>query len=298
MLQPRDCLIVALDFPTQAKALALVAALADSVSTYKIGLQLYTAAGPAVVQAVAATGAKIFLDLKLHDIPNTVAKAVAAAGELGVAMLTLHLSGGAAMVKAAVETKPPHLSLLGVTVLTSATQETLGEIGVQAELTEHVTHLGEMGSRSGIDGLITSPQEVALLRQRLGPQIMLVTPGVRPAWAAADDQKRFTTPRQAVDRGADYLVIGRPITAAADPRAAVERVVEELSRSGVSMLGALHVYDDLEPKPAALNMAVDEALVAAASVPVLRFYRWRRPSISFGYFGRYAEAASEARERE
>jgi orotidine-5'-phosphate decarboxylase len=228
-LAPRDRLIVALDFPSQAKALALVSALSGSISIYKIGLQLYTAAGPAIVQAVAATGAKIFLDLKLHDIPNTVAKAVAAAGELGVAMLSVHLSGGSAMLKAAGEAKPPHLSLLGVTMLTSATQETLGEIGVAAEMPEHVLRLAELGQQTGIDGLITSPREVGLLRQRLGSEIVLVTPGVRPAWAAADDQKRFTTPREAIKNGADYLVIGRPITAAADPRAAVERIVEELA---------------------------------------------------------------------
>ena len=228
-LTARDRLIVALDFPTQAKALALVSVLSDSVSTYKIGLQLYTVAGPAIVQAVAATGAKIFLDLKLHDIPNTVAKAVAAAGELGVRMLTVHLSGGGAMLKAAVAARAPNLSLLGVTVLTSATQETLGEIGVTASLENQVLRLAELGKNSGIDGLITSPQEVGLLREKLGPEITLVTPGVRPAWAAADDQKRFTTPRNALGSGADYLVIGRPITAAEDPRAAVERVVEELA---------------------------------------------------------------------
>jgi orotidine-5'-phosphate decarboxylase len=228
-LTARDRLIVALDFPTQAKALALVSVLSDSVSIYKIGLQLYTTAGPAIVQAVAATGAKIFLDLKLHDIPNTVARAVAAAGELGVQMLTVHLSGGGAMLKAAVEAKPPHLSLLGVTVLTSATQETLDEIGVTSGLDDQVLRLAELGKRSGVDGLITSPQEVGLLRERLGSEITLVTPGVRPAWAAADDQKRFTTPREAVKAGADYLVIGRPITAAPDPRAAVERVVEEMA---------------------------------------------------------------------
>lgn len=228
-LTARDRLIVALDFPSQAKALALVSVLSGSVSTYKIGLQLYTVAGPAIVQAVAATGAKIFLDLKLHDIPNTVAKAVAAAGELGVQMLTVHLSGGGTMLKAAVAAKAPKLSLLGVTVLTSATQETLGEIGVTASLENQVLRLAELGKNSGIDGLITSPQEVGLLREKLGPEITLVTPGVRPSWAAADDQKRFTTPRNALGSGADYLVIGRPITAAEDPRAAVERVVEELA---------------------------------------------------------------------
>ena len=228
-LTARDRLIVALDFPTQTKALALVSVLSGSVSTYKIGLQLYTAAGPAIVQALAATGAKIFLDLKLHDIPNTVAKAVTAAGELGVQMLTVHLSGGSAMLKAAAEAKPPHLSLLGVTLLTSATQETLGETGVDLQLSDHVIRLAELGKNAGVDGLITSPHEVGVLRDRLGSEITLVTPGVRPAWAAADDQKRFTTPGEAIKAGADYLVIGRPITAAPDPGAAVERILEEMA---------------------------------------------------------------------
>jgi orotidine-5'-phosphate decarboxylase len=225
----RDRLIVALDFPAPAKALALVSVLAGSVSIYKIGLQLYIAAGPAIVQEVAATGAKIFLDLKLHDIPNTVAKAVAAAGELGVQMLTLHLGGGSSMLKAAVEARPPHLSLLGVTVLTSATQETLTEIGVDSEVPDQVVRLADLGRKSGIDGLITSPHEVRLLRERYGLEMTLITPGVRPAWAAADDQKRFTTPGEALKAGADYLVVGRPITAAEDPRAAADRVIEEMA---------------------------------------------------------------------
>jgi orotidine-5'-phosphate decarboxylase len=227
-LAARDRLIVALDFSSQAKALALVSTLGDSITRYKIGLQLYTAAGPAVVQAVAATGAKIFLDLKLHDIPNTVAKAVAAANELGVEMLTVHLAGGSAMVRAAVEAKAPHLSLIGVTVLTSATQETLDETGIGAPLRDQVVRIAELGRRSGIHFFVTSPREVGLLRGRFTDAVLL-TPGVRPTWAAADDQKRFTTPREAVDRGADYLVIGRPITAAADPRAAVDRILKELA---------------------------------------------------------------------
>jgi orotidine-5'-phosphate decarboxylase len=225
----RDRLIVALDFPAPAKALALVSVLAGSVSIYKIGLQLYIAAGPAIVQAVAATGAKIFLDLKLHDIPNTVAKAVAAAGELGVQMLTVHLSGGSGMLKAAVEARSPHLSLLGVTVLTSATQETLTETGVDSEVSNQVVRLADLGRKSGLDGLITSPHEVRLLRERCGQEMTLITPGVRPVWAAADDQKRFTTPREALKAGADYLVVGRPITAAEDPRAAADRVIEEMA---------------------------------------------------------------------
>jgi orotidine-5'-phosphate decarboxylase len=227
-LAARDRLIVALDFPDQAKALALVCALGDSISRYKIGLQLYTAAGPTVVQAVAATGAKIFLDLKLHDIPNTVAKAVAAADQLGVEMLTVHLAGGSAMLRAAVEAKGPHLSLIGVTVLTSATQETLDETGISGALRDQVVRIAQLGRQSGINGFVTSPREVGLLREQFKADVVLLTPGVRPTWAAADDQKRFTTPREAVQSGADYLVIGRPITAASDPRAAVDRILEEL----------------------------------------------------------------------
>jgi len=228
-ISPRDRLIVALDFPAKAKALALVSALAGAVSTYKIGLQLYTAEGPEIIRAVAATGAKIFLDLKLHDIPSTVAKAVAAAGELSVQMLTVHLSGGHAMLSAAVEARSPNLSLLGVTVLTSATLETLSETGVNSGIEEQVLRLADLGQKSGIDGLITSPHEVRILRERLGRQMKLITPGVRPIWSAANDQKRFTTPSEALKSGADYLVIGRPITADPDPRAAVDRLLAEIT---------------------------------------------------------------------
>jgi orotidine-5'-phosphate decarboxylase len=228
-ISPRDRLIVALDFPNQVKALALVSVLSGAVSTYKIGLELCTAEGPGIVRAVAATGAKVFLDLKLHDIPNTVAKAVTAAGELGVQMLTVHLSGGRAMLEAAVEARSPNLVLLGVTVLTSATPETLQETGVNSGVEEQVLRLAELGRKSGIDGLITSPHEVRVLRERLGDEMRLITPGVRPSWAAANDQKRFTTPGEALKNGADYLVIGRPITADPDPRAAVERLLEEIA---------------------------------------------------------------------
>lgn len=228
-ISPRDRLIVALDFPNQVKALALVSVLSGAVSTYKIGLELYTAEGPGIVRAVAATGAKVFLDLKLHDIPNTVAKAVAAAGQLGVQMLTVHLSGGRAMLEAAVEARSPNLVLLGVTVLTSATSETLQETGVDSGIEEQVLRLAELGRRAGVDGLITSPHEVRALRERLGDEMRLITPGVRPSWAAANDQKRFTTPGEALKNGADYLVIGRPITADPDPRAAVERLLEEIA---------------------------------------------------------------------
>lgn len=227
IISPRDRLIVALDFPTKSKALALASVLSGVVATYKIGLQLYTAEGPSIVREIAATDAKIFLDLKLHDIPSTVAKAVTAAGELGVQMMTVHLSGGQAMLSAAVQAKPPNLLLLGVTVLTSATSETLRETGVNGGVEEQVLRLAELGQKSGIDGLITSPHEVKILRERLGAQIKLITPGIRPSWAAPDDQKRFTTPGEALKNGADYVVIGRPITADPDPRAAVDRVLSE-----------------------------------------------------------------------
>lgn len=230
-MNPRDRLIVALDVPTQAEALALVGELADDVSFFKIGLQLYTAVGPEIVRAVAATGANVFLDLKLHDIPNTVAKAVAAAANTGVKMLTIHLSGGRDMIEAALAAQPDDLLLLGVTVLTSATDETLRECGVASTAEEQVMRLTELGLSAGISGFVTSPQETESVRARIGEQMKIVTPGVRPVWAGADDQKRFMTPREAVQRGADYLVIGRPITAHQHPREAVEKIVEELSEA-------------------------------------------------------------------
>ncbi|MDQ2658923.1 MAG: orotidine-5'-phosphate decarboxylase [Verrucomicrobiota bacterium] len=224
----RARLIVALDVPSATEALGLVEHLAGEISTFKIGLQLYTAAGPEIVRAVAAKGACIFLDLKLHDIPNTVAKAVASAADLGVAMLTIHLSGGRRMIEAAVAACPADLLLLGVTVLTSSDDSTLREIGVTAKVEEQTLRLASLGAAAGIRGLIASPHELRALREQLGDEIKIITPGVRPEWSAADDQKRFTTPRQAMENGADYLVIGRPITAADDPRGAVRRIVAEI----------------------------------------------------------------------
>jgi orotidine-5'-phosphate decarboxylase len=226
---PRDRIIVALDLPTAAQALEMVAKISGEVSFFKIGLQLYTAAGPENVRAVIAAGAKVFLDLKLHDIPNTVAKSVAAAGDLGVQMLTIHLSGGRRMLEAAMNECSPDLLLLGVTVLTSSDDDTLREIGVTSKVEEQTIRLAKLGVDAGVRGLIASPQEVVALREQLGHETTIITPGVRPAWSAADDQKRFLTPREAVDNGADYLVIGRPITAASDPREAVRKIVAELA---------------------------------------------------------------------
>jgi orotidine-5'-phosphate decarboxylase len=225
----RDKIIVALDVPTKTAALDLVEQLASEISFFKVGLQLYTAAGPEVVRETLATDAKVFLDLKLHDIPNTVGRAVESAGELGVQMLTIHLSGGEAMIREAVAARSNNLSLLGVTVLTSADEQMLRQIGIKSTINEQVLRLAQLGAKAGVDGLVASPHEVKPLRAELGDDIKIVVPGVRPKWAEADDQKRVMTPRQALDAGADYLVIGRPITAQAKPREALAKILDELS---------------------------------------------------------------------
>jgi orotidine-5'-phosphate decarboxylase len=222
-------IIVALDVPTTKEALRLISLLSDDVGLFKIGLQNYTAEGPALIRPISLLGPKVFLDLKLHDIPNTVARAVEAAGTLGVRMLTIHLSGGSEMVRAAVSARSAGMLLLGVTVLTSSTDETLAETGIAGMARDHVLRLAQLGVANGIDGLVASPHEAGMLRSEFGDAIRIVTPGIRPAGSAADDQKRFATPREAIDSGADYLVIGRPITAAADPEAAVRAVAEELT---------------------------------------------------------------------
>ncbi len=234
-LSVRERLIVALDVPTQEEAMALVAKLSGKISFFKIGLQLFTAAGPEIVRKVAATGAKIFLDLKLHDIPNTVAKAVAAASELDVQMLTLHLSGGRAMIEAAVAVRRPGLTLLGVTILTSADEQTMRDVGVQGSVEDQVLRLAQLGKRCGVDGLVASPHEVTALRAAVGEAMTIVTPGVRPNSVQADDQKRFASPAQAIEAGADYLVIGRPITAYAEPARAVEKIFEEIESRRTSL---------------------------------------------------------------
>jgi orotidine-5'-phosphate decarboxylase len=218
-------IIVALDIPSSEQGLALISALSGAVGFFKIGLQSYTADGQALIRPAG----NVFLDLKLHDIPNTVAKAVEAAGALGVKMLTLHLSGGSEMIRAAVRARKNGMLLLGVTVLTSSTEETLRETGVPEKMSDQVLRLARLGVANGIDGLVASPHEARVLREEFGDKIKIVTPGIRPAGSNPGDQKRFATPRQAIESGADYLVIGRPITAAPDPREAVDRIVEELA---------------------------------------------------------------------
>lgn len=229
----KDKIILPLDVPDEASALRLVETLAGTISFYKVGLELFTRCGPGVIGRIrnVAPGVRIFLDLKLHDIPNTVAGAVRAAGALEVDFLTVHLCGGGAMLRAAAAEASDGLTLLGVSVLTSSDEETLRETGVAPGVAEQVLRLAALGSASGLRGVVASPHELGVLRARFGTDLTIVVPGVRPLAAAGsrDDQRRVMTPRQAVEAGADYLVIGRPITAQSDPRAAAEQIVREMA---------------------------------------------------------------------
>ncbi len=229
-------IIVALDVPTAELALKLAAEVAPAVGAFKIGSELFTAAGPDIVQRVRETGASVFLDLKFHDIPNTVAKAVASAVRLDVQMLTIHTSGGSEMMRAAQHAAEQTASqsgrnvplVLGVTVLTSMDRTTLGEIGCEPDVGRHVERLAGLAVQAGLRGLVCSPLEIVGLRQMLPAHVKLVTPGIRTGAEKADDQKRTLTPREAIEAGANWLVIGRPIYAAPEPRAAAENILESL----------------------------------------------------------------------
>jgi len=230
-------IIAALDVPTAEQALKLAEAIAPAVGAFKIGGELFTAAGPDIVRRVRDTGAAVFLDLKFHDIPNTVAKAVASATRLDVQMLTIHTSGGAEMMrtaeKSAIETAKalgrPVPLVLGVTVLTSSDANTLAEIGCEPHPEHQVLRLAQLAVAAGLRGLVCSPLEIATLRRILPAHIQLVTPGIRTGAEKADDQKRTLTPRDAITAGASWLVIGRPIYGAENPRAAAEKILESLS---------------------------------------------------------------------
>jgi orotidine-5'-phosphate decarboxylase len=231
-------LIVALDVPDAASALALVGQLEKSCHWFKVGLELFVAAGPAVIEPLVARGHSVFLDLKLHDIPNTVAGAVRSAAALGVKMMTLHAAGGPLMLAAAHAAldgvaEPPEL--LAVTVLTSMDQAQVTAVGLPRSPAEQVELLARMGLEAGIRGFVCSPREVASLRALTGPEGVLVIPGIRPAGAAAgdrnDDQKRIATPADALRQGASYLVVGRPITQAPDPADAAEAILKEMAEA-------------------------------------------------------------------
>ena len=229
ILAPRDRLIVALDLPTADEALALADRLKGSVGMLKVGSQLFTAAGPRLVETLVARGEKVFLDLKYHDIPNTVGSAVRSAVRLGVSLLTVHGLGGRAMLSAAaVAAEGGATRLLAITVLTSHDAESLAELGVKDTLGDEVRRLALLAQGSGVHGVVASPHEVALLRAACGPAMLIVTPGIRPAGSPQGDQSRAATPQAAVAAGADYIVVGRPILAAADPRAAADEIVRSL----------------------------------------------------------------------
>ncbi len=228
MTKAADKIIVALDVPTKNAALDLVTQLSGKISFFKIGLQLYTAEGPEIVRAVLAAGARVFLDLKLHDIPNTVARAVESAANLGVQMLTIHLSGGSEMIRAATAARANDISILGVSVLTSATEQTLREIGISDKVNDQVLRLAKLGVEEEIDGIVASPHEIKVLRAEFGDKVKIVVQGIRPSWAHPGDQKRFMTPRAAIAAGADYIGIGRPITTDPNPRDATSKILTEI----------------------------------------------------------------------
>jgi len=230
----RERLIIALDVPTMDAALSLTERLESQCKWLKIGLELYIAAGPPIVEKLVSLGHSVFLDLKLHDIPNTVASAVRSATSLGASMLTIHAAGGPAMLAAAQNATvglPDPPQLLAVTVLTSMNQEQLSAIGVSRSPQEQVELLARMGLGVGIRGFVCSPQEVAALRSLTGPEGVLVIPGIRPTGADQGDQQRIATPAKAIEQGASYLVVGRPITQTPDPARAAEAILKEIQEA-------------------------------------------------------------------
>jgi len=231
-MDPRERILVALDTTDVDRAKALALTLKGHVGGIKIGKEFFTAHGPQGVREVAGDGQPLFLDLKFHDIPNTVAGAIRSALKLKPLILNVHAAGGVAMMKAAAEAVAEAGAgrplLIAVTVLTSLGDDDMADIGVGSSAAEQVARLARLAQASGLDGVVCSPREIELVRQACGADFKTVVPGIRPEWAAAGDQKRIMTPRQAVDAGADYLVIGRPITGADDPVAAAERIGEEL----------------------------------------------------------------------
>jgi len=232
--QARSRIIFALDVESIVDAERWVALLAGRVGMFKVGKQLFTAAGPDVVRMIRREGGEVFLDLKYHDIPNTVAMATLEAVRLGAKLVNLHALGGFKMMAKTVATLDKEFhgkeraKVLAVTILTSSSEATLREVGIDLPVPEMVVRLAKLAQKAGVDGVVASPLEVPLIRAACGSEFLIVTPGVRPIFAAADDQKRIMTPAEAVAAGADYLVIGRPIAAAKDPLAAVEAIVEEI----------------------------------------------------------------------
>ncbi len=235
-MDPREKLIIALDVDTGEKALSLIDALKGDVKYFKVGLELFSSCGPSIIRDVNRTGCRIFLDLKYHDIPNTVSKAAVSVTSPGVFMINLHALGGYDMMKKAAEAvrreadraKIPRPKIIAVTILTSMDEMALKKAGISDTMDAEVLALAGLAKEAGLDGVVASPLEVKPLRAAFGKDFLIVTPGVRPAWAASGDQKRTATPAEAVACGANYIVVGRPVTEAGDRKAAVKKILEEM----------------------------------------------------------------------
>lgn len=241
--------MLALDVDDAARALMLVDELREHVGMFKVGHQLFTACGPDIVRQIVGRGGRVFLDLKYHDIPNTVAKAAAEAVKLGVSIFNVHALGGLAMMKAAVESagetasvaRVPLPLVLAVTVLTSMDEKNLRqELKIGRSLPRTVGHLARLARRAGLHGVVASPQEIGLLRKGIRGPFVILTPGVRPSWADRNDQKRIMTPEEAIQAGADFIVVGRPVLAAHEPAVAAKRVLEEIAAGAGKRRPTIH----------------------------------------------------------
>jgi orotidine-5'-phosphate decarboxylase len=237
-MKPKDRIILALDVPGYDEAMRVIYQFEEHIEIFKVGSELFTSVGPKIVAKINSMGKRVFLDLKFHDIPNTVAKSSAAAARLGVFMFNVHALGGFEMMKRAADTvrkisldeNIDRPRLIGVTVLTSMDQAALrDELGISLRIGAQVKHLAGLAQRAGLDGVVASPEDAEVLRPHFGKDFLIVTPGIRPSWAAADDQKRMLSPKEALRRGADYLVIGRAITAQPDPIGALKRIEDEMA---------------------------------------------------------------------
>lgn len=237
MIDPKDRLIVALDYPELAPALRLAELVGERVGMLKVGLELFNSAGPGAITAIREHGARVFYDAKLYDIPNTVAGAAGAAARMGVAMFNVHALGGVAMMAAARQAaqaaagaagfQPP--LVIGVTIITSlGDREVRQELGIPSTAGEAALRLAQLANEAGLDGVVASVHEAAAIKRSCGKHFLVVTPGIRPSWAAREDQARVATPREALEAGADYLVVGRPVTRADDPSVALEAILDEM----------------------------------------------------------------------
>jgi len=227
-MKPQDRLIVALDFDSKEGALSMVEALKNDVKFFKVGLELFSACGRGIVTDIKKKGCEVFLDLKFHDIPNTVGKASAAVSSLGAFMFNVHALGGEEMMKKAKESAGSRSKVIAVTILTSMDENALKKSGINVNIEDEVIKLAALARAAGLDGVVASAKEAAAIRKKLGKDFLIVVPGIRPASAASDDQKRVATPQEAVSAGADYIVVGRPITAAADQAKAAKAILKEL----------------------------------------------------------------------